>query len=193
MLKDGAIDFETFKIIISTIPVEPEIKQYNYYEEYLKEMESYDEGNRQKNNMQTENNNNILVTENLMDENNRQPRDRLMYDSNLNIARNSTVDIPEESIPNKLLPKYHTVVRKYDSNRSLEMDISSNNNTEFGKTLRPADFTSYEDYIKEYERERSYLKHIIYQLQKQLENFIINRSSTPIGNNINNINNKVEA
>ena len=43
LFKDGEVDFQTFKMIIQSLPEEPVIKEQNYFEDYLEDRRKQDE------------------------------------------------------------------------------------------------------------------------------------------------------
>ena len=207
MLKSSLQEYDTFKIIIASMPPEPEIKEHNFYEDYLQEKKKYEDGLREQQPP--------LVTEKSFDMQQvplgSPPQNtRHLYISSFNLANYNDIegDVPEESIPNKPLPGHFTVVRN-PKQQPMSEGLNSSlpgthslfaNDTKVGlslpdstKIMNPDEYSSYQEYLIAYEKERSYLKHLIFQLQRDLEVCLANRrtSTTSVGNSINLINSKV--
>lgn len=109
------------------------------------------------------------------------PRSQL-YQSAMNLAEQHEVDIPEEDLPHRHIPSQTTIVKKPEQFGSQNVNSSKTmlvnkplglSNLEQSKiaqpTLHPSQFTSFEEYLKEYEQERISLRQIMDKLKKELQ------------------------
>lgn len=108
------------------------------------------------------------------------PRNEL-YQSAMNLAEQHEVEIPEENLPNRLIPGHTTIVKKPHtfgiqgqpslSNCQVMGPLSSNvvqQEKLKQPSLRPADFSSFEDYLIECEKERTQLRQTMDRLKAEL-------------------------